>query len=156
MKDLRNEEEEFASSWVYCRLWWKLLKFALEGHERQGRGEAESKRVISHHMGTGRVRWKHPAVINRGKYVFTQHTVRLPKLLPGVVMQGQTGNCFKKTVHSRWIYLGPLVSKLQLQSLAQKARNLRVAREACRGEFVPYALFPKDFLLDVAGDVVLT
>lgn len=58
MKELRSDGEEFAMaatarSWAHCRLLRKSQKFALEGHERQRQGEAESGRVISHHMGTG-------------------------------------------------------------------------------------------------------
>ena len=55
-------------------------------------------------------------------------------------MWGQTGNWFQKTVHTRWIYLGPLIAKIQLQSLTQKAPNLWVAGGACKGEFIPCAL----------------
>lgn len=90
MKELRSEGEDFAmastvSSWADCRLLWKSKKFALEGQERQRQGEAELGRVISHCMGMGSITWKHLLVLNRGKCVFTQHTVRLPNLLPGVV-----------------------------------------------------------------------
>lgn len=73
-------------------------------------------------------------------FFFAQCIVRLQNLLPEVAMQGQTGDHFQKTAHTRWIYVGPLIAKVKTQALAQKALDLQTAGGACNR--VVLMLFP--------------
>lgn len=68
---------------------------------------------------------------------------------------GPTGSWFQKTVHTGWICMGPLIAKIQLQYLAQKAPNLWVAGGVCKGEFVPCAITLSISWLMLLKNVVL-
>lgn len=73
-------------------------------------------------------------------FFFTPRTVKLSNLLPEVTVQGQKGDAFQQLVCIRLNLRETTNCKDKMQSLAEKAPNLRIAGGACKREFVSYVL----------------
>lgn len=120
-----------------------------ENHEHsptkvlRGREQLNQERLlfVREILQTRRIKWKYPAFLNRRKcFFFTPRTVKLSNLLPEVTVQGQKGDAFQQLVCIRLNLCETTNCKDKMQSLAEKAPNLRIAGGACKREFVSYVL----------------